>query len=36
MPSLIPAELVTSAAQIVIYFFTVVAGLVSFLMTTRA
>jgi hypothetical protein len=36
MHSVIPQELLSSAAQMLIYFFTVVAGLVSFMMTTRA
>jgi hypothetical protein len=32
----IPSELVTSAAQMMIYFVTVVASVVSFLLTARA
>jgi hypothetical protein len=35
MHPVFPPELMTSAAQMVIYFATVVAGLVSFLVTTR-
>lgn len=35
MPPVYPPELMTSAAQMVIYFVTVVAGLVSFMMTAR-
>ena len=36
MHPVIPQELMTSAAQMLVYVFTVVASLVSFLMTARA
>jgi hypothetical protein len=35
MHPVIPPELMSSAAQMLVYFFTVVAGLVSFMMITR-
>ncbi len=36
MYPVIPAEMVSSAVQLAIYFVTVVTALVSFLMTARA
>ena len=36
MYPLIPPEMMGSAAQLVIYFVTIVAALISFMMTSRA
>jgi len=36
MQPVIPAELMHSTAQLLVYFVTIVAGLVSFMWSTRA